>query len=216
MTGETFNIVHEEFTDGETGEALYINIRKLKQENDYIGLWYACDRNEETFITTEFYYASGEPGKKPASFQEEIKENSFKQIKKFTIPTEHDHVWIAMRTDGKQYCRLKVYDIQQEKTYIKYKVIREKGTTFDVLKKGIIKGGIAYFFKLGIEDMSGDIDFNDTIMYVAFMKDCPPRDWDLDYGSLGIQNLPVFASTFRFPVDRQYTDWYGQNPLEGV
>lgn len=216
MNGETFKIVKQEFSDKHTGEALFINMKKLKQENDYIGLWYACDRNEETFITTEFYYASGEPCRCPRDFQEELKENSFKQLKKFTLPKDHDWIWAAMRTEGAAYCRLKVYDIQQEKTYINYKVIREKDTTFDVLSKGIIKGGIAYFFKLGIEDMTGEVDFNDTIMYVVFMKDCPPEDWNLDYGSLGIQNLPVFASAFRFPVHKKYSDWCGQNPLSGV
>ena len=101
-------------------------MKKLKQENDYIGLWYACDRSEETFITTEFYYGSGEPPVKPLKFQEELKENSFKQLKKFTIPTEYDSVWIAMHTEGLKYCRLKVYEIQQEKTYIKKYLVRTK------------------------------------------------------------------------------------------
>ncbi|MBN2441624.1 MAG: hypothetical protein JXJ04_09755 [Spirochaetales bacterium] len=221
MTQETFKIVKEKFEDNRSGEALYINMEKLREENDYIGLWYACDRNEATCITTEFYYAgtisgSGGTPEKPAQFREELKENSFKQIKKFTLPPEYDHIWVAMRTDGLHYCRLKVYDIQQEQTYIKYKVIREKGTTFDVLGQGMIKGGIAYFFKLGIEDMTGKIDFNDTIMYVVFMKDCPPNDWNLDYSSLGIQKLPVLSTTFRFPSHKKYSNWCGQNPLDGI
>jgi hypothetical protein len=212
---ESFSIVQTTYSGGLKGDALFINMGKLREENDYIGLWYACDRSEETFITTAFYYAKGDC-KKPEDFQEELKENSFKQIKKFTIPTGHDCIWIGMRTDEIHYCRLKIYEVQQEKTYIKYKVIRDKGTTVDVLGKGVMKGGIAYFFKLGIEDNTGEIDFNDTIMYVVFMKDCPPSDWRLDYGSLGIQKLPVFTSTFRFPVGETYTDWYGQNPLDDI
>jgi hypothetical protein len=212
---QSFSIVQTVYREGVKGDALFINMGKLRKENDYIGLWYACDRNEETFITTEFSYAKGEC-KKPEGFQEELKENSFKQIRKFTIPTEHDYIWIGMRTDETHYCRLTIYEVQQEKTYIKYKLIRDKGTTFDVLGKGVIKGGIAYFFKLGIEDNTGEIDFNDTIMYVVFMKDCPPSDWHLDYGSLGIQKLPVFTSTFRFPVGKTYADWYGQNPMDGM
>ncbi|MBN1697467.1 MAG: hypothetical protein JW881_08135 [Spirochaetales bacterium] len=212
---ESFEIIQTDFAGGVKGDALFINMKKLKEENDYIGLWYACDRNEETCITTEFYYTKGNC-QKPVDFREELKENSFKQLKKFTIPTEHDFIWIGMKTDETHYCRLKIFDVRQEKTYIKYKVIREKGETFDVLGKGVIKGGIAYFFKLGIEDNTGEVDFNDTIMYVVFMKDCPPPDWHLDYGSLGIQNLPVLSSTFRFPADKTYSNWYGRNPLDGL
>jgi len=210
-----FAIINEEFLDGK-GNALFFNVKKLRDKFDYIGLWYACDKNEDTSITTEFYYASGDTIVKPSKFDEEVKENSFKVVNRFEIPKEHDWVWVAARNDNDIYCRMKIFTSEEEHTYINYKVIRNRETTFDTLASGLIKGSSARFFKLGLEDGYSKVDFNDTIMYVVLIEEMPPDDWNLYDDHIGIQRLPIRTATVKFSVLNTYSTWLGQNPMNDV
>ncbi|MBN2736158.1 MAG: hypothetical protein JXR70_04195 [Spirochaetales bacterium] len=212
---KVFSIENHTFENNLQGDALYINMKKIRDDYDYLGLWYAVDRSEESVISTELYYSQDSESRKNP-FNEEIKENTFKKVKKITLAREQDNIWIAMKNHGANYCRLKAYPPEQEKTYINYKVVKERNNTIDVLKKGILKGGLCHFFKLGVEDRLGKIDYNDTIFFVVFMKDCPPKDWHLDYRAMGVQKLPMVVSTFHFNIGRRYSPWAGQNPLEGI
>jgi len=211
-----FKVYEEEFAGGLKGDILFLNMKQLQQDYKYVGLWYACDKNEETFITTEFYYTSEADCKRPPDFSEQLKENSFKKTSRFKIPDEHDCVWVATRIDQKNYCKIKAFALQKEKTYIDYKVIRHRGQSYDTLKNGIIKGCAAQFFKMGIEDRTGTIDYNDTIMFVVFIKELPPADWNFDGSCFGIQKLPIFVPTFIFSIRSRYSNWYGQNPLDDI
>ena len=207
---DNYKVYEEEFAGGLKGDILYLNIKELKKDFQYVGLWYACDKNEETFITTELYYASQEVDKRPLEFSEELKENSFKRASRLKLVEEHDNVWVATRVDLKNYCKMKLGTQQRENTYINYKVIRNRGQSYDTLKNGIIKGCPAQFLKLGIEDRTGTIDFNDTIMFVVFIKELPPADWNFDGSCFGIQKLPIFVPIFLFSVRNRYSSWYGQ------
>lgn len=216
MEEQIFKIIKAEFKDGFKGDALLINMQELRKDYQYVGLWYACDKNEKTFITTELYYSMETEAKLPEEFAEEIKENSFKKARRYQLPSEYNWIWIATRMEQYTYCRLKAFAMQQENTYINYKVIRHKERGFESFGSGLLKGGKAVFFKLGIEDGTGKIDYDDTIFYLAMVKQMPPEDWKFDHLYLGVQKLPVFVPTYHFLVDKKYSSWLGQNPLEDV
>ncbi len=208
-----FEIIETEFRDGLKGHALLLDVKKMRGEYHYLGLWYARDGSEKTLITTELYYADGTNPEIPKDFTEEVKENSFKQVKRISLPLKHDHIWVATRVDGDNYCRLKADPVNSGHVYLNYKTIKNRGTGFDLLDKGIFKGGSADFFRLGSEDLKGVEDYSDAIMYVILARDFPPADWNLDHLVLGVQNVPVMVPTCTFTADRKYSDWYGQNPL---
>ena len=208
-----YKIIETEFKGGLKGHALFFDVKKIREEYRYLGLWYARDGSEKTLITTELYYTDGPDTKIPPEFSEEVKENSFKQVKRLSLPLKHDRIWAATRVDGDNYCMLKADPLKSGHVYLNYKTIRNRGAGFDLLDKGIFKGGSADFFRLGIEDLKGAEDYTDAILYVVMSRDIPPDDWNLDHLALGIQNVPVMVPTCTFTTDRKYTDWNGQNPL---
>ncbi len=209
-------IIETEFKGGLRGDALFLNVQQIRKEFKYLGIWYARDGNEATFITTEIYGRSGEPAEKPRDYLEEIKENSFKQIKRIELTMKHDWLWIATRIDGDTYCKLKADNMMSGHTYINYRTIRNKSTGFDLLDKGVFKGGTADFFRLGSEDLRSKEDYSDAIMYVIMARDIPPADWMSDRSCLGVQNVPVLVPQCTFTTDRKYSDWAGQNPMANV
>ncbi len=213
---EFYSMYEDEFTGGAKGDVLSLDLARIYREYAYAGLWYACDKNEETYIATELYYGGGQVSERPRDFSEEIAENSFKHSPRHTLRKDSGLVWIAMRTETNNYCKLKAFAVQTENTYINYKVIRNRGTSYDTLKNGVIKGTGAGFFKLGVEDRTGEIDYNDTIMFVVMIKNLPPQDWYFDPAYFGVQKLPMLVPAFLFPVRQTYSDWLGQNPMDGV
>jgi len=216
MLDKLFEIKEEKFLDKLTGDCLVLNLNGLKSEYNYIGLWYACDRNENTYITTEFYYSNEEKCLRPYEFTTELKENNFKQIRRQEIPIEYSWAFIATRIEKHTYCRLKAFPVQSEQVYINYKVIRNRAESIDTLKTGIIRGNNADFFKLGIEDGTGKIDYNDTILYLVCIKDLPPSNWNIDHRNYAIQRLPLLTGKVNFSINDKYSNWNEQNPLEGV
>ncbi|MBN1798616.1 MAG: hypothetical protein JW822_08555 [Spirochaetales bacterium] len=216
MPENFYKIYEEEFADGFKGDILFLDLARIKKDYNYAGLWYACDKNEETYIATEVYYSQDQGQKRPPDFSEEISENSFKHSPRYTLSLKYSGVWIATRIEKGRYCGMKAFSTQTENTYINYKVIRNRGESYDTLHTGIIKGSKASFFKLGIEDKTGEIDYNDTIMFVVLIKDLPPDDWHFNPAYFGVQKLPVLVPAFLFPVRQKYTDWLGQNPSDNV
>jgi hypothetical protein len=216
MSEGFFKIYPDKFGRNDKGDVLYLDLAAVRREYRYAGLWYACDKNEETYIATEMYYGTQATDSRPPDVTEELSENSFKHSPRYAFPPDAHRVWIAMRTEKHAYCKLKAFTTQTENTYINYKVIRNRGTGYDTLKSGVIKGSKALFFRLGVEDGSGALDYNDTVMFIAFIKDLPPADWNFDPACFGIQKLPVLVPAFLFPVRQNYSNWLGQNPLDGV
>jgi hypothetical protein len=208
-----YTIIESEFKGGLKGDALLLDTKKIRAEYKYLGIWYARDGSDATLITTEIYRADGKEPAMPEAFSEEIKENSFKQARRIELSIKNDRVWVAARIDGGDYCSLRADSRKSGHTYLNYKTIRTKGTGFEVLDKGVFKGGGADFFRLGVEDRQGPEDFSDTILYVVLVKDLPPADWKVDQSCLGIQNVPVLVPVCTFTADRKYSDWMGQNPL---
>lgn len=216
MLDKSIQIKEEKFLEKLTGDCLIFNLTELKKEYNYIGLWYAVDRNEKTYITTEFYYSDEDENKRPYEFTTELKENNFKQIRRQEIQNNHSWAFVATRIEQHTYCRMKAFPLQSEELYINYKVIRNRAKSIDTLKSGIMRGSNADFFKLGIEDSTGKIDYNDTIMYVVGIKNLPPPDWNIDHQKLAIQRLPLLTEKANFSVNGKFSDWNGQNPLEGI
>lgn len=211
-----YKTVEAEFKDGLRGDALLLDTKKIRAEYRYLGLWYARDGSDATLITTEIYEADGKEPSMPGAFSEEIKENSFKQARRIELPLKHDWTWVALRIDGGNYCALRADERKTGHTYLNYKTIRTNGAGFEVLDKGVFKGGGADFFRLGAEDRKGPEDFSDTILYVVLAQDLPPDDWKVGHACLGIQNVPVLVPVCTFTADRKYSDWLGQNPLKNA
>jgi len=211
-----YQIIEAEFKDGLKGDALLLDMKQIRREFKYLGIWYARDGSDATLITTEIYGCGGEKAVKPADFIEEIKENSFKQVKRVELPMKHDWLWVATRIDGETYCKLRADKKMSGHTYLNYRTIRNKSTGFDLLDKGVFKGGGADFFRLGSEDLRGAEDYGDVIMYVVMARDIPPADWKVDHACLGIQNVPVLVPQCTFTADRKYSDWLGQNPMSNA
>ncbi len=212
MHEDTVKIIEKEFKGEDKGDALFIDIGKLKKDYSYIGLWYARDRTEFNSITTEFFYTVSP--ELPGEFTEELKENSFKQVNRYRFRTGDAFCWTATRIDNSTYCRMKLFGFQKEHLYLNCQVINNRPAGVELLGKGVLRGGAAHFVKLGIEDMTGEIDFNDTIMYLVLLTDLPPADWGVDDKSYGVQRLPVFVPAVKFTADKKYTTWNGQNPLD--
>lgn len=212
-----YSIVESEFKGGRKGQALLLNAQEIRNNNyEYFGLWYARDGSDKTLITTEIFASNSEQPKMPSDFSEEIKENAFKQAKRLRIDLNNRWIWIAPRVDGENYCGLKADTPTKGHLYVNYKTIKNKTAGFDLLDKGIFKGGEADFFKLGVEDFKGEKDYADTIFYAVMAKNLPPADWKLDHLCLGVQNVPVLVSAAIFTDDRKYADWFGQNPLSNI
>ncbi len=211
-----YSIVDAEFKGNRKGKTILFNNMEIRNHYQYFGLWYARDGSDNTLITTEIYSSNSEEPFKPADFTEEIKENAFKQAKRLAIDLSKRWTWVAARVDGENYCGLKAEAPMKGHLYVNYSTIKNKTSGFDLLNKGMFKGGEADFFKLCIEDFKSKEDYADTIMYVVMAKDLPPADWRVDHLCLGIQNVPVLVSKAIFPDDRIYSSWFGQNPLSNI
>jgi hypothetical protein len=215
MTAESCKIQAIEDPDKGSFETLFLDLAEIRKEFAYAGLWYACDRSEKMYIGTELYYGeSGQP--LPEKPTEEIPENNFKNFRRHAIRlADSQALWIAAKTSPEIFCKYKLFPVQQEKSYINYKLIKNRGDKFDVLGSGLIKGSQATFFKLGVEDGTGDVDFNDTIFYLVFVKELPPLDWGFDLSCLGVDKCPVMTPVQNFSEDKKYPKWLGQSPLDG-
>lgn len=214
MINNSIKIVKENFKEGLKGDSLLIDISKIRNDFDYAGLWYAKDGNEETFITTEIYCSDvNEKPLKPDDQDAEIKENSFKQVNRIEISRANNWVWIASKVEGGNYCNMKTGQVKQNKLYINFKVVHNKTFGFDIVNKGIFKGGTAYFFDLISSYKISEADAIQSIMFLVFIKDLPPADWNIDDTYYGVENLPVFTPIFKFADDNKYSDWFSQNPL---
>ncbi|MBN1524054.1 MAG: hypothetical protein JW904_06220 [Spirochaetales bacterium] len=213
---DSFMTISEQEFEGSKGDVLFLNLNALKTEYDYIGFWYACDKNEDTYISTDFYFDTKLSNERPAEKTEVIAENSYKRSPRKEFSGKYESAWVACHRDETHYCKMRAFEWLEEKSFINFKVIRNKGTTFDTLKTGILKGDTARFCKVGIEDGTGAVDYNDTIFFLVLIKSLPPGDWHFDPSLFGIQKLPMVVPTFNFSVLQKYSPWYGQNPLEGL
>lgn len=195
-------------------DALFIDRAALAANFSYVGFWFACDRSVETNITVDFYHApGGEP--RPEKQSEEILENSFKKSPRFALSPEHQSIWVTCRVGTTSYCSMKLFPPVAEASFINYKVINHRGSTYDTLKTGVIKGDQAVFYKIGIEDHTGEIDYNDTIFFLVCVKSLPPADWKFDPNLFGVRKLPVVINSFLFSAKGTYSRWLGQDPLSG-
>ncbi len=212
MHEDTVKVIEKEFPGGLKGDALFIDFSRLKKDYPYVGLWYARDRTEFNSITTEFYY-TGTP-ELPSEFTEELKENSFKQVNRYMFRTGDQFCWTATRIDNSTYCRMNLFGFQNEYLYLNYQLINNRAAGVETLGTGVLRGGAAHFAKLGIEDMTGEIDFSDTIMYLVMLTDVPPADWGVDHSCYGVQRLPVLVPAVKFTTDKTYTPWNDRDPLD--
>jgi hypothetical protein len=213
---ENYLTIFEDEFFGQKGDVLRLDVEALKNDYAYIGLWFACDKSENIYITTELYMNSTMTGSRPEQVTEEISENSFKKSPRKEIARDSGIIWVATRREGGYYCRMKAYPWIDEKSYINYKVVKYRETGYDTLASGIIRGDAARFCKIGIEDGEGAVDYNDEILFLVLVKSLPPSDWKLDPGMFAVQKLPVAGSSHLFSVKGTYTPWLGQNPIEGI
>jgi hypothetical protein len=195
------------------GDALCLDMRAVGRDYGYCGVWYARDRSEESVLTTLFYYAKDD--RRPSEASEEIKENSFQQAPRFRIRSSHDRVWMGARVNDGACAGIRLSDFRKETAYIQSKVMRAKGSGAEVIGGGIIRGGDAWFARIGIEDRIGSIDYEDLILFLVLIKEAPPADWMADT-CLGVEGVPVQVPPCRFVSDRKYSPWNGQNPLDGI
>lgn len=201
--------------DGRSADMLYIDRAALAAHFAYVGFWYACDKSEETSIIADLYFGErGEP--RPADPGEEVLENSFKKSPRLALAAQHGSIWIAARVGADNYCRLKIGTPVAERSFINYKVIKHRGSAYDTLKTGVIRGDGAVFQKIGVEDNAGALDFNDTIFFLVCVKSLPPEDWNFDPALFGVNKLPVVVNPFLLSVKGSYSRWLGQDPLQGV
>ncbi len=200
------------FREGD-GDALHLDMDRLRGEYAYVGLWYARDRSEESVITTELYYSNDD--RLPSTTSEEIKESSFKQAVRHRMPSDAQKIWMAAKIVDGGYASMKLHSFSKESVYVNCRIIKNRAHGADVIGSGIIRGGEARFARLGIEDNLGTKDFEDTILYIVLIKSPPPGDWRAD-GFLGVQGLPVQVPQCIFSDDGRYSSWNGQNPLDVV
>ena len=136
MLSEDIKVIEDEI-NGYRGDFLFLNLFELQKDYAYCGLWYAKDGSEKTFITTELYYSKD--GNRPSEFSEEIKENSFKQIKRLSISYKYNSLWIATRNDNSSYCKMKLSQHRNESIYIRYNLVKNTSHGIDSFGKGLFK-----------------------------------------------------------------------------
>ncbi len=195
------------------GDAVYLDMRALRSEFSYCGVWYARDKSEESVLTTLFYYSKDD--RRPDVPGEEIKENSFQQAGRFRIDSSHDRVWMGLRLGEDAYAGIRLSEFRKETAYLNCKVVRNRASGAESVGGGIIRGGDARFAKIGVEDRLGSADFQDLILFLVLIKEGPPADWMAD-SCLGVVGVPVQVPPCRFAHDRKYSSWNGQNPLDGI
>ncbi len=213
---ETSAIVIKEDISGEKQDVLRLDITAIACEYAYIGLWFACDRSQDVYVSTELYAGTGSEPMQASTLTEEITENSFKKSPKKEICRDIRTMRVAVRREGGRYCKMKAFPWMDEKSYINYKVIRNRVTSYDTLASGIIKGDVARFMKIGIEDGTGALDYNDEILFLVLVRSLPPVDWKFDPSSFAVQKLPMIGNAHLFNVKVKYTPWLGQDPMEGL
>jgi hypothetical protein len=211
-----FQLRVSEFDNNLNGHSLIINMAALRDRYEYVGLWYVKDGNQKTSITTEIYTGSGAAPERLLDFTDELKENAFKQVNRHELSRTDAWVAIATRIDNNRYCKLKTGKVQSGRLLVNYKILHNKSFGFDILGKGIFRGGKADFFMIGSEDGVSREDYRDAIIYIVCMKGLPPADWNIHDTYIGIENLPIFAPTFKFSDDRDYSTWEEQHPLEKI
>jgi len=212
MEEDVFRITLETFKDGYKGQALRMNLMQIRRDFQYLSLWYARDKQENTAVTTRLYYAAGSPAR-PFEPAEEIDEAQFKNRKRLSVDLRYDYAWASFQVNDAQYAELKLFDAKTEQAYIPYQVVRTRGQGVDVVKSGTMKGSVARFFQLGIEDNLSSKDFGDVIVYIVMIETYPPADWQFDDSCLGVQRLPVMVGQFRFNENGRYSPWCGNRPL---
>lgn len=195
------------------GDALFLDMRALRKDFNYCGVWYARDKSEESVLTTLFYYSKDD--RRPAEVSEELKENSFQQAGRFRINAAHDRVWLGVRVTDGAGAGIRLSDFRKESAYINSKVVRARSGGAEAVGGGIIRGGEAWFAKIGIEDRLGTADYEDLILFLVLIREAPPADWMADT-CLGVEGVPVQVPPCRFAFDRKYSSWNGQNPLDGI
>lgn len=213
MDKNAFSITQELYKDGYKGQALLMDLREIRGEYKYLGLWYARDKQEKTAITTKVFYGSG-ARMKPLDPGEEIKETQFKIRKRLSIDLRYDYAWTAFQVNDKGYGDLKILEAKTEQAYIPYQVVRTKGHGVDVLKSGTMKGSEARYFQLGVEDNLSGKDYNDIILFVVLIETFPPPDWYFDDACIGVQRVPLMVNQFRFNDSQRYSPWCGNRPLD--
>jgi hypothetical protein len=212
MFEDVITVMPGEF--GESGgDALYLDMRALRKDFGYCGVWYARDKSEESVLTTLFYYSQDDH--RPDGASEEIKENSFQQAGRFRINTAHERVWMGARVADNAFAGIRLSDFRKENAYINSKVLRTRAGGAEAVGGGILRGGEAWFAKIGIEDRLGTIDYEDLILFLVLIRQSPPADWMAD-ACLGVEGVPVQVPPCRFTIDRKYSLWNGQNPLDGI
>ncbi|RPJ07696.1 MAG: hypothetical protein EHM28_06275 [Spirochaetaceae bacterium] len=219
MADDLLSVAQADF-GGSKGDVLIFDLAAAKNDFAYAGLWYACDKSEDTLITTSFYYGNVSPDSMPEKPALEIAENSFKRSPRQQMDRKQDRILISGRHDKGGLCRLQASPWIEEKSFINYKVIRNKGANSDTLGSGLLRGDGAKFCKIGVEDNSGALDYNDTIWFLVLIRSLPPDNWKFDPAFFGVQKLPMTVPTFIFSVTGSkttglYSPWLGQNPMEG-
>jgi hypothetical protein len=209
MIEQSYKIISEKFKDNYIGNALLLNCDEIPKDYNYVGLWYVLDGNDKTSITTELYYSNETNPVKPIDFSEEIKENNFKQFNRFCLPRDKKWIWVTARIDNSQYCSLKMGELKNGKSFIAYKIIHNKGVSFEVLKSGIINGSQAFFTGIYVEDNTGIIDYKDAIIYLVFLKEIPPVDWNVNHYSFGVNGIPIINTPTNFIDNKKYSQWLG-------
>lgn len=212
MFEETIKVIPAVLGESQ-GDILYLDMRALRNEYSYCGVWYARDRSEESILTTLFYYSKDD--RRPAEPGEEIKENSFQQAGRFRINSANDRVWMGFRVGEDAYAGIRLSGFRKETAYLNCKVVRNRASGAEPVGGGIIRGGEALFAKVGVEDRLGSIDYQDLLLFLVLIKEGPPPDWMAD-SCLGVEGVPVQVPPCRFALDRKYSSWNGQNPLDGI
>lgn len=195
------------------GDALYLDMRALRSDYSYCGVWYARDKSGESVLTTLFYYSKDD--RRPAEPGEEIRENSFRQAARFRIDSAHERVWMGVRVGEDAFAGIRLSEFRKESAYVNTRVVRNRATGAESVGGGIIRGGEARFARIGIEDRLGTIDYQDLLLFLVLIREAPPADWMAD-SCLGVEGVPVQVPQCRFAHDRKYSSWNGQNPLDGT
>jgi hypothetical protein len=142
----------------------------------------------------------------------ELKEQWFKNTNRQTLAMDMKSIWIGIRIDNGRYCKLTPGQLKSEKLYINYKMVHNRGTSFDVLNSGTFRGGLAYFLPVFVDLQQDDRTIPQAWVYLVFIKDYPPADWQVDPSCIGINLLPIITQHHKFNDRAEYSEWFGQKP----
>jgi hypothetical protein len=213
MIEKYLKVVNERFKGNLQGDALFIDLEKLYKDFDYAGLWFACDKNPDTSVTSEFYYSDNSE-KKPVDFHERITENSFIQNNRYRFLDKSKYVWVGVNIDTVKYSKIKTGVEKIGKCYINYRVYKTSNSGNGVLSGGTLRGGECYFTSLTIGDKNTGA--SEAILFFILIKGYPPEDWEIDDLCVNVENLPILSQTFNLSYEKKISGWFGQNPLEKI